>query len=153
MQWITRQLFERVLEQARNSPRRRMNFNFHSNLEENPHRFLNVLVEGTYIRPHRHVDPPKPEAFLALEGQIAFFVFDDSGRVETRRVLGRDGLWGVDIPAGLWHSMAVLTPHAVCYEVKPGPYAPLSDKEFAPWAPAEGMPEAAAYLQALIRER
>jgi cupin fold WbuC family metalloprotein len=153
MQWITHELFERVLEQARQSPRRRMNFNFHAGLDENPHRFLNVLVEGTYIRPHRHLDPPKTEAFLALEGEIAFFVFDDSGNVETRRVLGRHGLWGVDIPPGVWHSMAVLTPHAVCYEVKPGPYTPLSDKEFAPWAPAEDAAEAAAYLQALIERR
>jgi len=153
MQWITQELFEQVLEQARRSPRRRMNFNFHSGLDENPHRFLNVLVEGTYVRPHRHLDPPKAEAFLALEGAIAFFVFDDSGNVRTRRVLGREGLWGVDIPPGVWHSMAVLTPYAVCYEVKPGPYRPLSDKEFAPWAPAEGVRAAAIYFWALMEKR
>jgi hypothetical protein len=43
-----------------------------------------------------------------------------------------------------------LTPHAVCYEVKPGPWNPASDKEFAVWAPDEGRPEAAAYLAGLI---
>lgn len=33
------------------------------------------------------------------------------------------------------------------YEVKQGPYDPQRAKEFAPWAPLEGTPEALAYLQ------
>jgi cupin fold WbuC family metalloprotein len=107
------------------------------------------MLRGTYIAPHRHSDPPKAEAFLALEGELAFFTFDDSGRIATAHVLGRDAI-GIDIQPGVWHTLAVLTPHAVCYEVKPGPYSPAKDKDFAPWAPREGDPEAAAYLERLV---
>lgn len=151
MQLITRDLIEKVLEQAKRSPRRRMNYNFHSGPEDNPHRFLNVLVEGTYVRPHRHLDPPKAESFLVLEGQVAMFLFDDQGKVTSREVLGPpQGAIGIDIEPGVWHTLGVLTPHAVCFEVKPGPYAPQSDKEFAPWAPKEGDPAASAYLARLL---
>ncbi len=150
VEWIGTELFDRVLASARQSPRRRMNFNFHASLEDNPHRFLNVLLQGTYIRPHRHLDPPKPESFLALEGRIAVLLFDDEGKVIERRTLGASGLWGVDVPPGVWHTVACLTPHAVCYEVKPGPYSPLNDKDFAPWSPSEGDPAAQPYLAALL---
>lgn len=150
LQWIGGDLFAAVLERARQSPRRRMNFNFHGSMEENPHRLLNVMLEGTYIRPHRHVDPPKAESFLAIEGCIGFFVFDDEGRITTARVLGNDGVLGVDIAPGVWHTMTAVSPHAVCYEVKPGPYQPMSDKEFAVWAPPEGDPRVPEYLQTLL---
>jgi hypothetical protein len=46
--------------------------------------------------------------------------------------------------------MAVLTPHVVCFEVKPGPYSAANDKDFAPWAPREGDPRAGVYLDRLV---
>jgi hypothetical protein len=63
--------------------------------------------------------------------------------------LGRDAL-GIDVQPGVWHTIAVLTEHVVCYEVKPGPYSAASDKDFAPWAPREGDPTAKAYLEMLV---
>ena len=53
-------------------------------------------------------------------------------------------LWGTDLVPGF-------TARAVCFEVKPGPWEPLSDKEFALWAPAEDDPTSAAYSQALLK--
>ena len=38
----------------------------------------------------------------------------------------------------------------VLYEVKNGPYAQETDKAFAPWAPAEGDPGTAEYLETLM---
>jgi len=149
VQIIDQGLFQALIERARRSPRLRTNHNFHGSMEENPHRFLNVMARGTYIPPHRHLEPPKAESFLVLAGEIAFFVFDDGGKVTERRVLGRDAI-GIDIAPGVWHSMAVLSPEAVCYEVKPGPYVATNDKDFAPWAPREGEPGAAAYLERLL---
>jgi cupin fold WbuC family metalloprotein len=143
-------LMEHLIERARQSPRLRTNHNFHSSMEENPHRFLNVMVRGTYITPHRHLDPPKAESFLVLRGEIAFFVFDDAGVVTRAEILGRDKI-GIDIGSGIWHTMAVLTPQAVCYEVKPGPYSADNDKDFAPWAPREGDPASSAYIESLVR--
>jgi cupin fold WbuC family metalloprotein len=149
IQLLGSELFQTLIHRARESPRLRTNHNFHASLEDNPHRFLNVMANGTYIAPHRHVDPPKSESFLVLDGEIAFFTFDDVGQVITTHLLGRDPV-GIDIQPGVWHTMAVLSPHAICYEVKPGPYSPTTDKDFAPWAPREGDPATANYLQLLL---
>ena len=150
IQLLDSSLFSSLVERARQSPRLRVNHNFHARMEDNPHRFLNVMIRRTYIAPHRHLDPPKAEAFLVLEGEIAFFTFDETGRIASTHVLGRD-VMGVDIGPGVWHTMTPLTPHAVCFEVKPGPYSASNDKEFAPWAPREGDPGVQAYLEFLIR--
>ncbi len=151
VQLMTSELFERVLAEARSSPRRRMNFNFHATLDENPSRLLNVMLRGTYIRPHRHADPPKAESFVVLEGRIAVLIFDDGGHTIDRFALSRaDGALGIDIPPGVWHTAAALSEHAVCFEVKPGPYVQTTDKEFAPWAPREGDPRCTEYLEALL---
>ncbi len=152
VQWITEDLFQQVLEEARASPRKRKNFNFHGTMEDNPHRFLNVMLQGTYIQPHRHLFPPKPESFLIIRGSVAFVVFDEAGKILECRLLGDDlgslsaGGRGVDIEPGLWHTLVVLSDEAICYEVKPGPYRPADDKEFATWAPKEQDSNSGAFL-------
>lgn len=151
---ITGTLFDSVTRQASASPRLRMNHNFHSGPEDNPHRFLNILLRGTYIRPHRHLSPPKPETFLVLEGAADVIIFDDAGAITARYQLGLETsegrLWGVDIAPGVWHTILPRTERAVCFEVKPGPWKPATDKEFAEWAPAENDPRAAAYCSSLL---
>jgi cupin fold WbuC family metalloprotein len=149
LQVIDPALIHKLIERARRSPRLRTNHNFHAGMEDNPHRFLNVMIQGTYITPHRHRDPPKSESFLVLEGQLAFFTFDDAGQITSTTTLGRDAL-GVDIQPGVWHTIAVLTDYVVCFEVKPGPYVAATDKDFAPWAPKEGDPRTGAYLYWLV---
>ena len=52
----------------------------------------------------------------------------------------------VEIAGGVWHTLLALAPDTMLFEVKPGPYAPLSDKHFAPWAPREGAAAAADLL-------
>jgi hypothetical protein len=55
-------------------------------------------------------------------------------------------VYGCDIRPGVWHTIFALVPDTVVFEVKPGPYSPANDKDFAPWAPREYSPEAAPYL-------
>ena len=151
---ISGSLFDTVAALAEASPRLRMNYNFHSGPGDNPHRFLNVLLRGTYIRPHRHLAPPKSEAFLVLEGMADVILFDDDGAITARYRLGEESpegrLWGVDISPGVWHTILPRTTRGVCFEVKPGPWVAANDKEFANWAPAENDPDAAAYCNALL---
>jgi cupin fold WbuC family metalloprotein len=150
VQILNRALLDDLIERARSSARLRVNHNFHASMEDNPHRFLNVMIRGTYVAPHRHLDPPKAESFGVLEGEVAFFIFDDSGSVVRTEVVGRNPI-GIDLPPGVWHTLTPLSAHAVCYEVKPGPYLASNDKDFAPWAPREGVPAAASYLESLLR--
>jgi cupin fold WbuC family metalloprotein len=154
VQLISDALFDAVAARAASSPRRRMNHNFHSGPADNPHRFLNVLLRETYVRPHRHWTPPKSESFVVLEGIAEVILFDEQGVITARYRLGADSpegyLWGVDIPPGVWHTILPRTARAVCFEVKPGPWEPATDKEFAAWAPPENDPDAAAYCKSLL---
>jgi cupin fold WbuC family metalloprotein len=149
IQLFDSELFKELLDKARHSPRLRTNHNFHVSMDDNPHRFLNVMLKGTYITPHRHRDPPKAETFLLLSGELAFFTFDDSGQIAGVHILGRNPI-GIDIQPGVWHTLAILSEHAICFEVKPGPYSAMNDKDFATWAPREGDPSASEYLEWLI---
>ena len=119
-------------------------------MASNPHRFLNAWTRGSYAAPHRHLEVPKPESFIVLRGELVLFLFDDVGAVTETHILGRDGVLGIDIAPGLWHTLTALTDTAICFEVKAGPYDAATDKEFAPWAPREGDPAAASYLANLL---
>ena len=133
---IDQALLERTLEAARSSPRLRAVHSFHTSATDNLHRFLNAFVRGTYLPPHRHRETPKAKSFLVLRGELGCFVFDDKGKVIERYILGRAGLLGIDLQPGLWHTVAPLGDSAVCFEVKPGPWDVATDRELAPWAPA-----------------
>jgi len=146
-------MFDSLAIEAAGKSRRRINHNFHASMEDNPHRFLNVMLNGTYIRPHRHLAPPKSESFVCLEGGLAFFIFDDQGNTTAIHQLNAMGTTiGIDIAPGIYHSILVLEERAVCFEVKPGPYRVTDDKEFAAWAPAEGSPGVQAFLRRLELE-
>lgn len=141
--WITDALLEELSREAAASPRLRQNRNFHA-MEEPAHRLVNALEPGTYVRPHRHLDPNKAETAIALTGSTGVIVFDDDGTILEKRRLSPTGpVRGVDTPAGAWHTFVALEPGCVFFEAKAGPYAPPAENEIAPWSPAEGSPEAA----------
>ena len=47
-------LLNKVSEQAKSSPRLRMNLNFHESLYEKCHRFLNAVEPGAEVPIHKH---------------------------------------------------------------------------------------------------
>ena len=146
-------LVDHAVRYARESPRRRVIAPFHRSPEDALHRMLNAVQPDSYVRPHRHLDPPKAEAWVVLRGALLFFTFHEHGEVDRRIVIRAAGpRFGVDLIAGIYHSFIALEPDTVIYEVKNGPYQASSDKSFAPWAPAEGTPEAALYMQRLLAD-
>jgi cupin fold WbuC family metalloprotein len=150
---ITTELVQTAIEHARASPRRRVIQPFHKTADDPLHRMLNAVQPDSYVRPHRHLDPPKAEAWILLRGAVAFFTFEPDGRVRDCVALRAGGsVLGVDLAPGVYHSFVALEPDTVIYEVKTGPYAQATDKSFAPFAPEEGTPQAAPYLASLCEE-
>jgi cupin fold WbuC family metalloprotein len=151
--WITKDSLEQTVAASRVSPRRRIIQPFHRTEGASLHRMFNAVQPGSYIAPHRHLDPPKEESWIVLQGALAFFTFDERGKVEEcLEVRAGGAVFGVDLEPGVYHSFFALELDTVVYEVKPGPYAPNNDKAFAPWAPREGEPGVAAYLEQLRTE-
>jgi cupin fold WbuC family metalloprotein len=147
---LTESLAERVLAVSRESDRKRVILPFHKSSSESLHRMFNAMQPGTYVRPHRHLSPPKTEGFLVLRGALDFILFDEHGEIErVERLQAGSETFGLDLEAGLFHAFLVRAPDTLIYEVKPGPYSPLDDKDFAAWAPEENTPDVAAYLTLL----
>jgi len=149
---IDRDLMQRKAADASRSVRRREIHNFHKGDSDTLQRMLNAIQPGSYIRPHRHLNPPKAESIILLHGSLAFARFTDDGSLHEKECILIDaarGVHGCDIRAGVWHTIFALVPDTVVFEVKPGPYDPTIDKEFAPWSPPEGSPETATFLAKL----
>ncbi|MBP6066014.1 WbuC family cupin fold metalloprotein [Bacteroides sp.] len=136
MKLITKDLLDSVTNQAKENPRLRMNYNFHESMDAPIHRMLNALEPGTYLPPHRHKNPDKEEIYLILRGSLMAILFDEEGNpIEKINLDPSKGMYGMEIPAGVWHCIVVLEPGTVIYEIKEGPYAPLTPENLAPWAP------------------
>ena len=87
---------------------------------------------------------------------MALLVFNDIGQLqrvirfgaqttESQQAIGV----GINLPAGVWHTVIAEVPSSILFEVKSGPFNPEQAKEYASWAPAENTPEAAEYLMEL----
>jgi cupin fold WbuC family metalloprotein len=151
-QIIDRDFLERVSSQAKASPRRRRNHNFHVSESDTCNRLLNAIEPDSYIQPHCHHDTAKDETLIVVRGRLGVILFDERGAVSATAMLApASESVGVNIPHGMYHTLVALEPGSVFFEAKAGPYAPLTPREKAPWAPAEGEPGASSYLADLKR--
>ena len=122
-QILNNELLDWVSEQAKESPRLRMNYNFHQSLDEKCHRFLNAVEPGTEVPIHRH--PTKDESFVLLRGKVRVTTHNDDGSVKEEYVLClEEGRYGVNIPKGVWHKLESLESKSVIFECKEGPFVP-----------------------------
>jgi cupin fold WbuC family metalloprotein len=145
MKIVNQKTMEELLSRAADSPRKRMNFNFHDQSSDPIGRFLNAGLGGTYVRPHRHrID--RWELISAVQGRCALLIFTPDGVVKDRIALSYQAVTVAEIPGGEWHSVVFHAPGAVVLEVKAGPYEPQLDKEFASWAPEENSPKAGRFV-------
>lgn len=120
MEIIDESLLNQVAEEAKESPRLRMNYNFHQSLDDKCHRFLNALELGTVVPIHHH--PTKDETFIILRGKVKVSTFNDDGTVRESIILcHEEGCYGVDIPKNTWHILECIE-SAVIFEVKEGPF-------------------------------
>ena len=124
---IDDRLIDRVEEEAKESPRLRMNYNFHESLDAKAQRLMNVLLPGTIIPIHRHRHTA--ETYVLLRGKMVVAFYNDMGAQIQRFLLDpKKGNYGVQIPKGQWHGIEVIEPSAI-FEVKDGPYMPIEPED------------------------
>ncbi len=146
-------LLNEVSAQAKISPRRRKNYNFHKEPSDTLQRLLNAIEPLSYVQPHKHENPDKREAFFSLRGRIVVVEFDEEGNIADHTVLDPlTGNFGAEIPERVYHTIIALDDNTVAYEVKDGPYNPADDKNFASWAPKEGEAGMENYTRMLLKK-
>lgn len=142
VQLLDKGLLEELHEKAAASERLRQNFDLRTTPEDGSQRMLNVLEVGTRVPIHRHLKTS--ETVVCLEGCLDWVFYeelpnldaggpihdgesaaDDTNFVETARfrVCPREGIYGIQVPIGAWHSVVAHEPSTI-FEAKDGAYEP-----------------------------
>ncbi len=118
---------DRLLEQATESERRRVNYDLRTTSNDQSQRMLNVLLPGTHVPIHRHQETS--ETVVVLSGRLTEIFYDEKG-VECNRfdLCPAEGQFGLQIPKGMWHTVIVTEP-CVMMEAKDGAYKPLTSED------------------------
>ena len=117
-----------MTEEAKASPRLRMNYNFHTSLDAKAQRLLNALEPGTIVPIHRH--KTNGETNILLRGKLRMLIYNDRKElVESVLLDPLVGRYGIHIEPGQWHTLEVLESGSVILEVKDGPYQPIAPED------------------------
>ena len=121
---INKKLLEDLFEQAKSSPRLRMNYDLRTSSADTSQRMLNALLPGTEVAIHRHEETT--ETVVCLCGRLEEIIYkkmpDGTFQEVSRDLLcPAEGCYGIQIPAGAWHTICVLEP-SVIFEAKDGAY-------------------------------
>lgn len=117
-----------LLDRAKESPRLRQHYDLRNSAADTSQRMLNALLPGTEVAIHRHEETA--ETVVCLMGKLEEVMYEEhldenGGRIFKevgRQVLApAEGVYGMQIPAGTWHTVKVIEP-TVILEAKDGPY-------------------------------
>lgn len=123
---ITQTLLDKLTEEAKASPRLRMNYDLRNSAEDNSQRMLNAIEPGSVITIHRH--QKSSETVVCLRGKLVWEYYDEFERICTERIeLSPNGpIVALNVPQGQWHTVKALESGSVIIECKDGPYEPQS---------------------------
>ncbi len=126
---ITQSLLDSLTEQAKASPRLRMNLDLRNSAEDQSQRMLNAIEPGSSLPIHRHKHTS--ETVVVLRGKLVWEYYDELERICTERIeLSPNGqIVALNIPAGQWHTVKALESGSVILEMKEGAYEPLCDED------------------------
>lgn len=123
---INKKLLEELFEQAKDSPRLRMNYDLRTSTADTSQRMLNALLPGTEVPIHRH--EKTTETVVCLSGRLEEMIYeqmpDGTFQEVSRHLLcPSEEKFGIQIPASAWHTIQVLEP-SVIFEAKDRAYVP-----------------------------
>lgn len=138
---IDNKLLDSLFEQAKSSSRLRMNYDLRTTAGDTSQRMLNALMPGTEVPIHRHEETSETVVCLCgrleeiIYEEVVEYVQDETSRtgevmrkqifkeVECHLLCPAEGVYGMQIPAGTWHTIRVLEP-SVIFEAKDGAFRP-----------------------------
>ena len=126
---ISQALLDNLTEQAKASPRLRMNRDLRNSTDDQSQRMLNAIEPGSPLPIHRHRH--SSETVVCLRGRLVEEYYDDLERMCTEAIeLSPNGpVVALNIPAGQWHTARALESGTVILEMKDGPYEPTGPED------------------------
>ena len=123
---ITKQTLDSLSEQAKASPRLRMNYDLRNSADDKSQRMLNALEPGTVLPIHRH--RTTSETVVCIRGHFVEYFYDEHGNL-TETIDMVPGGTVLNIEAGQWHNLKCLESGTVLLEVKDGAYEPIKEED------------------------
>ena len=126
---INQSLLNQLTEQAKASPRLRMNYDLRNSEDDGSQRMLNAIEPGSPDVIHRHQHTS--ETVVCIRGRVVEEFYDELERICTESiVLTPNGPnVAVNIPAGQWHSIHAVESGSVVLSCKDGRYEPMTEAD------------------------
>ena len=121
-------LLDSLTEQAKASPRLRMNLDLRTSDADTSQRMLNAIEPGSVVPIHRH--QKTSETMVVLRGRVVEEYYSSAGVLEASYELAAGGpVCALNIPAGQWHTLRALESGTVILEMKDGAYEPIGAED------------------------
>lgn len=139
---------EALFSLADSLPRKRATLTLYTSPDQKTQTEINVILPGSYIRPHKYPNSSRTETSVPLSGSAQLVTFSDNGEISQNELL-RVGMVA-RVEANTWYTLVAGFPFAA-FEVKVyhAGYDKKKDEVLAPWAPQEGTKEADIYFENL----
>ena len=134
---IDQKFLDSLSAHAKANPRLRQSYDLRTTPDDKSQRMLNALEPGTIMPIHRHRNTS--ETMVMVRGKLIERFYDDNGNITEEFVMEPQSnllnlsnnsepyVSVVNIEAGQWHSLEVLSSGTVIFEAKDGAYEPLSN--------------------------
>ena len=126
---ITQAILDKLTEEAKASPRLRMNLDLRNSEQDGSQRMLNAIEPGSVLPIHRH--QKTSETVVCLRGRLVWEFYDELERrcTETIELSPNGQVVALNVPAGHWHTVKALESGSVILEMKNGPYEPMGPED------------------------
>ena len=126
---ITQAIMDQLTEQAKASPRLRMNLDLRNSADDQSQRMLNAIEPGSPLPIHRHQNTS--ETVVCLRGRLVWEFYDELERRCTEAIELSPGgqVVALNVPAGQWHTVRALESGSVILEMKNGAYEPIGPED------------------------
>ena len=126
---IDKELLNSLTEQAKASPRLRMNYDLRASSADTSQRMLNAIEPGSVVPIHRH--QKTSETVVVLRGRVIEEYYDELERMclATYEVAAGGPICALNIPAGTWHTLRSIESGTVILEMKDGAYEPIKPED------------------------
>lgn len=121
---IDKNVLDNLTEQAKASPRLRMNLDLRNTPEDKSQRMLNAIEPNSVVPIHRH--QKTSETVVCLRGRLVWEFYDGLEKkcTEAIELTPNCPIVALNVPAGRWHTVRAIESGSVVLEMKDGPYEP-----------------------------
>ena len=132
---ITQAILDQLTEQAKASPRLRMNYDLRNSASDGSQRMLNAIEPGSPLPIHRHKHTS--ETVVCLRGRLVWEYYQELSveglkkvqKVQEIELCPNESVVALNIPAGQWHTVRALESGSVILEMKEGKYEPTGPED------------------------